>query len=407
MVPCRYGGELHRPWSAVGTVCKMPNNDSDEVGLELRNSKDAPTECTHNFAIRFVWKSITFDRMQNAMKNFAVDETSVSGYIYHRLLGHDLEPQQLKCVLPKRFSVPGLPELNHSQVQAVKKVLQSPLCLIQGPPGTGKTVTSASIVYHLVKQNQGKMLVVAPSNIAVDQLTEKIYKSGVKVLRVAAKSRENMGSSVDFLSLHEQVRSIETFPELKKLMQLKDEQGELSAQDEKRFRSLRRACEQELLMSADVICTTCMGAGDPRLSKMRFRYVLVDESTQSTEPECMVPLTLGPKQVILVGDHCQLGPVVMCKKAAAAGLSQSLFERLVVLGIRPIRLQVQYRMHPDLAEFSSNMFYEGSLQNGVTAAERLCPEVAFPWPVPETPMMFYATMGTEEISSSGTSFLNR
>jgi len=57
----------------------------------------------------------------------------------------------------------------------------------------------------------------------------------------------------------------------------------------------------------------------------------------------MVPVILGAKQLILVGDHCQLGPVVMCKKAARAGLSQSLFERLVVLGIRPIRLQVQYR----------------------------------------------------------------
>jgi len=64
-------------------------------------------------------------------------------------------------------------------------------------------------------------------------------------------------------------------------------------------------------------------------------------------------------------------------------------------------------MHPDLSEFSSNMFYEGSLQNGVTAADRLQPSVAFPWPVPETPMMFYATMGSEEIASSGTSYLNR
>ena len=77
-------------------------------------------------------------------------------------------------------------------------------------------------------------------------------------------------------------------------------------------------------------------------------------------------------QVILVGDHCQLGPVVMCKKAARAGLSQSLFERLVVLGIRPIRLQVQYRMHPELSAFPSNIFYEGSLQNGVTASKLAC-----------------------------------
>ncbi len=81
----------------------------------------------------------------------------------------------------------------------------------------------------------------------------------------------------------------------------------------------------------------------------------------------MVPVILGAKQLILVGDHCQLGPVVMCKKAARAGLSQSLFERLVVLGIRPIRLQVQYRMHPALSAFPSNIFYDGSLQNGVTA----------------------------------------
>jgi len=75
-------------------------------------------------------------------------------------------------------------------------------------------------------------------------------------------------------------------------------------------------------------------------------------------------------QLVLVGDHCQLGPVVMCKKAARAGLSQSLFERLVVLGTRPIRLQVQYRMHPALSAFPSNIFYEGSLQNGVTAGEQ-------------------------------------
>jgi len=44
-----------------------------------------------------------------------------------------------------------------------------------------------------------------------------------------------------------------------------------------------------------------------------------------------------------VGDHCQLGPVIMCKKAARAGLAQSLFERLVLLGVKPIRLQVSGR----------------------------------------------------------------
>ncbi|KAL2545372.1 Regulator of nonsense transcripts 1-like protein [Forsythia ovata] len=97
----------------------------------------------------------------------------------------------------------------------------------------------------------------------------------------------------------------------------------------------------------------------------------------------------------------------MCKKAARAGLAQSLFERLVLLGVKPIRLQVQYRMHPALSEFPSNSFYEGTLQNGVTINERQSPGIDFPWPVPNRPMLFYVQMGQEEISASGTSYLNR
>jgi regulator of nonsense transcripts 1 len=45
------------------------------------------------------------------------------------------------------------------------------------------------------------------------------------------------------------------------------------------------------------------------------------------------------------------------------------------------------------------MFYEGTLQNGVTAPERLRKNVDFPWPVPDTPMFFYQNLGQEEISS--------
>ena len=42
--------------------------------------------------------------------------------------------------------------------------------------------------------------------------------------------------------------------------------------------------------------------------------MLVDESTQATEPEVLVAIVRGVRQLILVGDHCQLGPVILCKK---------------------------------------------------------------------------------------------
>ncbi|CCC10804.1 hypothetical protein SMACR_07821 [Sordaria macrospora] len=406
----KYKGELRPPWEGVGYVIKIPNNQSDEVEVELRksaNDKSVPTECTHNFSADYVWKATSYDRMQLAMKTFAVDEMSVSGYIFHKLLGHEVQVAPTKITMPKKFHVPGLPELNASQIAAIKQVLSNPLSLIQGPPGTGKTVTSATIIYHLAKMSNSQVLVCAPSNVAVDQLCERIHRTGLKVVRLTAKSREDVESSVSFLALHEQVRMNTTNKELDGLVKLKTETGELSSQDEKRFKQLTRQAEREILQNADVVCCTCVGAGDPRLSKMKFRNVLIDESTQSAEPECMIPLVLGCKQVVLVGDHKQLGPVIMNKKAAKAGLNQSLFERLVKLQFTPIRLKVQYRMHPCLSEFPSNMFYDGSLQNGVTAAERLRKDVDFPWPVPETPMMFWSNLGNEEISASGTSYLNR
>ena len=206
------------------------------------------------------------------------------GEQYHKLLGHELEPQVLRTQMPKRFSAPGLPELNHSQMYAVKSVLQKPISLIQGPPGTGKTVTSASIVYHLAKMNPGQVLVCAPSNVAVDQLTEKIHATGLKVVRLTAKSREALDSSVAFLTLHHQVAKHTTHVELQKLIQLKNEQGELSSNDERKYKSLIRQCEKEILLAAEVICCTCVGAGDPRLSKLKFKTVLIDEATQAAEP---------------------------------------------------------------------------------------------------------------------------
>lgn len=62
-----------------------------------------------------------------------------------------------------------------------------------------------------------------------------------------------------------------------------------------------------LSQNADVICCTCVGAGDPRLAKMQFRSILIDESTQATEPECMVPVVLGAKQVNIMCFKLGLG----------------------------------------------------------------------------------------------------
>jgi regulator of nonsense transcripts 1 len=184
--------------------------------------------------------------------------------------------------------------------------------------------------------------------------------------------------------------------------------GELNKKDNARYERLLWRAEVEVLQSAQVICTTAIGAGSMKLDRLKFACVLFDEATQATEPEALIPIVRGSRHVVMVGDHRQLGPVVLNRRGAKAGYGRSLFERLIALGTRPLRLQVQYRMHPVLSAFPSSVFYEGALQDGITSALRTRKTLDFPWPSgPEKPHLFLAVLGAEELSPSGTSFLNR
>lgn len=87
------------------------------------------------------------------------------------------------------------------------------------------------------------------------------------------------------------------------------------------------------------------------------------------------PCVLGAKQLIPAGDHCQLGLVVICKKAAKAGLSPSLSEHLVVLGSHPICLiclQIQDQMNPARSTFLSNICCKDSCQTRAGHVKMFC-----------------------------------
>ena len=157
---------------------------------------------------------------------------------------------------------------------------------------------------------------------------------------------------------------------------------------------------------ADIVFTTCIGAGVGLLRSEEFDIVIVDEASQQTEPASLVPLVKGCSKAILVGDHVQLRPTVE-KYALAVGFDVSLFERLytgleseesstgnrvdpevggadhaveVNRMIRKLMLDTQYRMHPQVCQFSSKEFYEGKLKTGITRDERPLLASQFPWP---------------------------
>lgn len=398
------------PWTGKGTLILIPRPHKDKYTFRLQNKEmPPPTNANVGFSIEFLWLGVSHFRMMNAVRQFGTESSSTSAYIYHTILGHEVEPVEFLTKLPKSLSFPeltGLRPLNASQEAAVSAAIRKPFVLIQGPPGTGKSVTASAIVYHLSQMRDSKILVCAPLNVAVNHITRKLRDLDLAVVRVYSKKLEGFDASTDESSVHIKARRL--LPKrMRQLLAKQDEGVALSSEDAGELKWRLIETERKIIKQAQIVCCTCAGAQDIRLAKEVFRTVLIDESTQACEPEVMIPISKGAKQVILIGDHQQLGPVILDKGARKAGLSQSLFERMIALGRIPYRLEVQYRMHPALSEFPSNMFYEGSLQNGVVLFDRQWPGLTFPWPVPSFPMMFWANYGKEEVSSLGMSYLNR
>jgi regulator of nonsense transcripts 1 len=173
---------------------------------------------------------------------------------------------------------------------------------------------------------------------------------------------------------------------------------------------MERVAAEQVLRDADVVCCTCVGAGDELLEGFTFRIACVDEATQAPEPVALIPLTKAVAGV-LVGDQMQLPPTVTSRKAESCGLGVSLFERLERLGLVPDLLDRQYRMHPALAEWPSKAFYGGRVSSNPTPVDRP-PALGLPWPSKTTgqygriPMAFVEIDGQERRAPDGLSILN-
>jgi len=287
---------------------------------------------------------------------------------------------------PPAFA-PELPDLvfeavlNDSQRAAVRFALSArDLAIVHGPPGTGKTITVVELIRQAVRRGE-KVLACAPSNLAVDNLLERLLAFGERAVRLGHPARVLPALRAHTLDLmvedHDDARlarklARDAFILFRKAAKFTRARPEPGARQDMRqearalladARRLEAQAVERILNSATVLCVTITGLDSEILGPRAFDLAVVDEAGQSTEPACWIPL-LRSGRVVLAGDHCQLPPTVLSEEAAQAGFGVSLLERLVALHGPAVtrRLDVQYRMHEAIMTFSSEQFYDGALE---------------------------------------------
>jgi ATP-dependent RNA/DNA helicase IGHMBP2 len=326
------------------------------------------------------------------------------------------------------------PPLNHalnaSQRDAVAFALAAnDVAVIHGPPGTGKTTTVVELIRRAAARGQ-KVLACAPSNLAVDNLLERLVRYDEQAIRLGHPARvlpELREHTLDLMvDAHPDMKVAKRL--VKEAHQLRDKadrftrakpapgaKREMRQESRALIADARRLEEQvatSILDHATVVCATLTGIDPAILGDRRFDLAVIDEAGQTTEPACWIPL-LRSDRLVLAGDPFQLPPTVVSTEAAQAGFAVSLLERLMAAHGETVarRLTIQYRMHEQIAAFSSAEFYERTLMPDASVATHLLADLpgVEPDSFTSSPLEFVDTAGAgydEEVEPDGESRLN-
>ncbi len=313
--------------------------------------------------------SATYDRLSGAVRRMA------GARRWHGILRGEA---------PRFEQRPRGPELdtalNGEQLAALDLADRAQdVMLVHGPPGTGKTTVLVEAIRRAAARGE-KVLASAPSNLAVDNLVERLVAAGIDAVRVGHPAR--VLPAVVEHTLDERVRAHE---QARIAADLVDQALRLRADARKRQQrrgpgrfSEARAAEREarkllaeareledraelaVLDRAQVVLATLTGLESRALSQRRFDVAVVDEATQAVEPAAYLAL-LKADRAVLAGDHKQLPPTVIAPDALE--LSLSLFERLAALHpAAMVTLAEQYRMNERIMRYPSDALYGGKLR---------------------------------------------
>ncbi|HKB77443.1 MAG TPA: AAA domain-containing protein [Myxococcales bacterium] len=272
--------------------------------------------------------------------------------------------------------------LNPEQAQALALADRAQdLALVHGPPGTGKTTVLVEVVRRAAARGES-VLASAPSNLAVDNLVERLAAAGLNPVRIGHPARVLPAVLEHTLEArvreHDEAKlAARLVKEALQLRQAARKQrsrrgpgrfSESRAQEREARALLAEAREREdraeadVLEGAQVVLATLTGLASNALRERRFDLAVVDEATQAVEPAAYLAL-LKADRAVLAGDHLQLPPTVLSEAAQRGGLAVSLFER--VAQARPeamVSLSEQHRMNERIMRYPSEALYGGKLR---------------------------------------------
>ena len=340
---CRYdeqdttvlrGDDLHFPGGerAAGEVLDIDPGNQTLVVKRRRDTADEPLD-----AVYAANRPVSSEALEDSLWRLGdwVARNGVDAAGEHRA-AHDL----LLCRAPRRRSAgkPLRAEAETPAQAAVRLVqeLDQGALPIQGPPGTGKTYTGAQMICALVR---------AGKTVGITANSHSVIRNLIDATVAAAKRERLPLRCVQRVQNLDKKRSEQAWP-------------------------VKQTNRNEDVLAAIEAGEAQVGAGTAWLwSRPEYAnavdVLFVDEAGQMALANTLA-VAQAAKNLVLLGDPQQLDQPLQGSHpdgADASALSHLLGEHQTMPAAQGLFLDETWRLHPSIAAFTSEQFYENALRS--------------------------------------------
>lgn len=273
-------------------------------------------------------------------------------------------------------------KIEHGQNAAFHHATSEAITFIWGPPGTGKTEALACIAAEHINKGR-RVLMLSYSNISVDgailRVAEKSDFPGSsegKIIRYGYPRMEKLLEDNTLVS-YQYVLSCNPDKE-KEYHDLLDKKKKLKKKDPERvkikhklnkIRAFYSDEEKKLVHTASFVATTVSKAAvDSSIYTQKFDVVMFDEASMAYVPQIVFSAGLAKSYFVCLGDFCQLPAIVQSKENDV--LKKDIFDYTYITNAVNnnrghdwlVMLDIQHRMHPEIAGFVSENMYHNLLK---------------------------------------------
>ena len=276
-------------------------------------------------------------------------------------------------------------ECQKKALNSANKLREGDILLIEALPGSGKMKMLIGLLSLFMLNENPKILICSYSSEAIGKILEKLnrkklYDENLNHMKLnffrhngiiniwfnnstLYKIKDNFteNQKKDFEIFKKDIKLNVRTKISKKLMKIDFKHLFEMFMENKKEKD--EGCSELFLKETPIMLADFENISKSFIKKYNYDYLIIYDACRSTELDCLLPLCLNTKYMILIGDRNQIKSKVYSSFSKRIKYNRSLFERLIEGGKKTIILDFRSKIPDIINNYLNKNYYDNKIRN--------------------------------------------